>query len=133
VVAVRAEAPAAAGVVDLLAMAFFVRGETIDGGVDGAGTLPLGHVYERAGVHDEHVRFLFMRRHFHAGLAEVADHDFAVDEIFGAAEGNHPDFGFANGGRHGTGASSREWTLRKERLRTLHIGQRGYVAHAFTK
>jgi len=52
----------------------------------------LGRVDERTGVHDHDVGLVLIGHDFHAGLVEVADHDFAIDEIFRAAEGDEGDF-----------------------------------------
>ncbi len=46
----------------------------------------LGHVDERAGVDDEDIGEFRIGCERHAGLREVADHDFGVDQVFGAAE-----------------------------------------------
>ena len=77
---------------DFLAFPFFVGGAVIDGVLDGADAFLFRHVDERAGIDDEDVGVGGFRGHFHASLAEVADHDFGIDEIFGAAEGDETDF-----------------------------------------
>jgi hypothetical protein len=53
---------------------------------DGVDGFLLGHVDERAGVDDEDVGEFRIGRERHAGLREVADHDFGVDQVFGAAK-----------------------------------------------
>jgi len=75
---------------------FFALGSAllarIDGVVNGANGFLLGHVDEGTGVDDENVGEFGFRGHGHTGLLEVTDHDFGVDEIFGAAEGDESDF-----------------------------------------
>ena len=66
----------------------------VQNGVDG---FLLGLVNESAGVDYHHVRQLRFRSHGHAGLLHVADHDFRVNQVLGAAQGNK-----SNGERHGS-------------------------------
>ena len=69
-----------------------------------ADALFLRHVDEGTGVDDEHIGQLGLRRHGHASLLEVTDHDFGVDEVFGAAEGDETDFDHnRKGGAEDTG------------------------------
>jgi hypothetical protein len=75
---------------------FFALGSAflagVDGIVDGANGLLLGHVNEGAGVDDEDVGEFGFRGHGHARLLEVTDHDFGIDEVFSAAKRDESDF-----------------------------------------
>ena len=51
----------------------------------------LGGVDERAGIDDDHIGQLGFGDDAHAGLVKMADHDFAIDEIFCATEGDEAD------------------------------------------
>ena len=82
---------------DLLAGAVFVFGTFLDGFKDGIDRLRFRHVDERAGIDDEHVGEFGIGREGHTCLREVADHDFRVDEIFGAAERDETDSGLHGG------------------------------------
>lgn len=53
----------------------------------------VGRIDERTGVYNEHVRLARFRGHFHAGLVHVADHDFRIDQVLGAAQRYKADFG----------------------------------------
>ena len=59
---------------------------------DVADRLLLGRVDERAGVDDDHVGLFGLGNHHHARLMQMAHHDLAIDEIFGASEGDEADF-----------------------------------------
>ena len=67
------------------------------GGDDGVDGFLLGGVDEGAGVDDEEVGLLGGGAGV-AGGEEVAKHDFGVDEVFGAAEGDDCDVGHAGVG-----------------------------------
>ena len=71
---------------DFLALAIRVAAASVHGTEDGVDGFLLGHVDERAGVDDEDIGEFRIGRERHAGLREVADHDFGVDQVFGAAE-----------------------------------------------
>src|SRR5205807_4811467 len=87
--------------------------------------LLLGGVDEAAGVDDDDVRGIEIVRDLDLGfLAQLAEHDLAVDEIFRAAEGDHPHArdGLCDGGfysheqpwnRAGTTGILPEWEARK--------------------
>ena len=66
----------------------------VQNGIDG---FLLGLVNESAGIDHHYVREFRFRSHGHAGFLQVADHDFRVNQIFGAAQGNE-----SNGERHGS-------------------------------
>ena len=83
----------AAGDEDLLLLTGGVCLSGVDGVDDGGDGLVLGDVDEGAGVDDEDVGEVRFRGHDHAFLLEVADHDFGIDEILGAAEGDETDLG----------------------------------------
>ena len=51
-----------------------------------------GRVDEGAGIDDEDVGFGGVGGEFHAGGAKMAEHDFGIDEIFCATEGDQTDF-----------------------------------------
>ncbi len=53
---------------------------------DGIDRFLLGAFDERAGVDDDHVGVFGAAGEFGAGAGEQAHHDFAVDEVFGAAQ-----------------------------------------------
>ena len=57
--------------------------------VDG---LLLRAVDERTGIHDDDIRVGRMRRQLVSRLPGKTEHDLAVDEVLGAAEGNQTDF-----------------------------------------
>src|SRR6266404_2817860 len=52
----------------------------------------LGRIDERARVHDQHVGFLRARCDFHSALQNTPEHDFGVDQVFGATETDHAHF-----------------------------------------
>ena len=52
---------------------------------DGVGGLGFGRIDERARIHDDGVGLRGIRAELPAGLAELRDHDFGVDEVFRAA------------------------------------------------
>ena len=66
----------------------------VQNGIDG---FLLGLVNESAGIDHHYVREFRFRSHGHAGFLQVADHDFRVNQILGAAQGNE-----SNGERHGS-------------------------------
>ena len=76
------------GVMDPENLGSIIRSSAAFGAEDGVDGLLFRHVDERAGVDDEHVGEFGIRRERHAGLREVAHHDFGVDEVLRAAEGN---------------------------------------------
>ena len=86
----------ASGDDDFLAVSFRIRLAVVNGAMDGGDTFFFGVVDERAGVDDEDVSQFRLRGHGHAGQLQVADHDFGVDEVFGATEGNESDFNHGN-------------------------------------
>src|SRR5205823_3304441 len=53
-------------------------------------TFFLGRIDERAGVDDYNIRAGGVVGDLDAALHERAEHDFGIDEILGAAEGNKP-------------------------------------------
>src|SRR5438105_15110862 len=59
---------------------------------DGIDRLLLRCIDEAAGVDDHHVRcFEVVGDRDRRLLAELTEHDLGIDEIFGAAQGDHPD------------------------------------------
>ena len=58
---------------------------------DGVDRFLLGRVDEGAGVDDQHVGGFGIAGDARAGMVEQAHHDFAVDEVFGAAEADESD------------------------------------------
>ena len=50
-----------------------------------------GRIDKRAGVHHEHVGFIGARGNFHPTLEHAAEHDLSIDQVFRAAEADHPD------------------------------------------
>ena len=71
---------------DFLALSIRIAAAAVHRAEDGVDGFLLGHVDERAGVDDEHIGEFRIGSERHAGLREVADHDFRVDEVFRAAE-----------------------------------------------
>ena len=67
---------------------FLVLGH-FENGVDG---FLLGRIDEAAGVDDEHVGLIGMRRELVPARGELAHHDFAVDQILGTAQADKTDF-----------------------------------------
>ena len=59
---------------------------------DGVDRLLLGGIDEAAGVDDEHVGLIGMRRELVAFGDELAHHDFTIDEVFGTAQTDETDF-----------------------------------------
>ena len=64
---------------------------------DGFDALLFRGVDESARIHDEHVGFVGVAGDLHAAGEDAAEHEFGIDEIFRAAEGDHADFFY--GGR----------------------------------
>ena len=65
---------------------------------DGIDRFLLGRVDEGAGVDDQHVGGLRVADDARARVVEEAHHDFAVDEILGAAEADESDAHWFVGG-----------------------------------
>ena len=61
--------------------------------------LLLGAFDERAGIDDDHVRVFSAAGEFGAGAGEQAHHNFAVDQVFGAAQADEAHLLGAFGGR----------------------------------
>ena len=81
----------AAGDDEFLLLAAFFHAAVLMHLKDVADGFFLGGVDEGAGVDDDHIGQLGFGDDAHAGLMEVADHDFAIDEIFCATEGDEAD------------------------------------------
>ena len=67
--------------------------------------LGFGRVDEGAGIDDEDVGFGGVGGEFHPGGAKVPEHDFGIDEIFCATEGDQTDFS-GHGGEGDVGGGS---------------------------
>jgi hypothetical protein len=52
----------------------------------------LRRVNEAAGIDDDDVRLVGLGREFMPARGELTHHDFAIDQIFGAAEADKTDF-----------------------------------------
>ena len=72
----------------------------LEDGVDG---LLLGGVDEAAGVDDDDLGVFGARGELGSVVVEQAHHDFGVDEVFGAAEGDEADLGSRLGPGGGRG------------------------------
>ena len=72
----------------LTAMLHVAHGGGFEDRID---ALFLRGVDERTGVDDDHIGSRSVVGHFNAILEEGAEHDFGIDEILGAAQGNQAD------------------------------------------
>ena len=64
---------------------------------NGGNAFRFGGINESTGIDDEDVGLGGIRGQIDAGRPEVAQHDFRVDEVFGATQGNQADFGSHEG------------------------------------
>ena len=99
----------ASGNDELLSLAAGLKTGHLEDGID---RLLFGRIDEGAGVDDQHVGGFGIADDARAGVVEQAHHDFAVDEVLGAAEADesHPERG-RGGFRFAGGAVWRGWRL----------------------
>jgi len=95
----------AAGDDELLFFAAFLHAAVLVDLQNMSDRLLFGGIDEGAGVDDDDVGLLRFGNDCHAGLMQMADHDLAIDEIFGATEGNETD---GNHERAGAGTVARK-------------------------
>jgi len=110
----------AAGDDDFLFFAGGVFLAGVDGFDDGADGFVLGDIDKRAGIDDEGIREFGVGHDGHAFMLEVSEHDFGVDEILSASEGNESDLSrHGGGGRELRGWLTRRGLDRQELQRTV--------------
>ena len=71
-------------------MAAIVRRADLVGFQDGVDAFLLGGIDEGTGVNDHNIGGGGIVRNLDSAFNERAEHDFGIDKIFGAAEGNKP-------------------------------------------